>query len=935
MTVTLSTEQMQGRVLQVNIDHAGDQLAADAAIGASVLSLYDVADFSETGGQLQVNGLTYSYLSIDDVAATITLATTLTVAVLTDDQVYSFPLAEEKWAMVQLDNEDDVILARIPHNLYDRFADGIRTEDDQESALITLEGGVWTVGDIIAKVPEIEASYVGTDGLAPTASPTPIAYGTPLSILLRWVPLSNADSVTYDVHMSTINGFTEDLVGNTTRIVQDEVGSSATIRKLPSGLDLIYGFVYYFKLVTKDADGLAPASPQVSGQMQQITNADISAAYAYLGQVVVDQLVGGTLSADVVLASMFSNRGGGAGAGVDWDPSGISLFDSAGVPATVLQPGSSKFLGEGEFGSLTSTGPAAFRDLVEIAKGAEVYLRSNTTAPVSPPSAVINWPGSFTQDLFSGNYGLVWTGTDWATVGDSVNPLIQRSTAADVALGNTPSGKPRPWGGVTKIGTDWFVLGWRQIPSGLSHEWIITKYDSTGVFVAEFTYIPVTATEFDDISAGIGVAAIGTDGTNVLIAEFDDANNRFRIQVRSPTTLAVSSTINTGANAGFTGTVMGIIGGNFDFGSFRYCILSRNGHHVWPFTSAGVYNATEAFPVPAPAQCSGLTWDGTRFWTTNAKTAATGLAQVYKHSTYAWNTSGDLLPHKATCIWRDTDATGGTHETTMGGITTFLMKKRAGVTLTSAAIPDLGGTDDPNAVAFFLNVVDSARTNFWRQTLPADGVNTITVSDGIVLSGTNPPATNDFPSATPGLVRNDLGTVIVSGNGSVDANDYLYQHTPFYPPILVSKAANQGILNSIAVQQDTHLRFNAVANAKYLVTIMALASVSGSATTADIQLGMSLPAGASWSGGGPNPNVAVGAGPIGSGDWSALLGSAAAMLPYGMDATPGASTILFLFAEVTTVGTAGTAIFTWRMSTLQNVTLTIATRSVLKAERIS
>jgi len=622
------------------------------------------------------------------------------------------------------------------------------------------------------------------DGIVPATTPTVLVYGGVGVIHVRHPGITNPDPVSYKYHISTTTGFTPDI----TTLAITSPSTATTIKAMPNGTPLLYGVTYYIKVIPFDADGDGPTSTQVSASLYQIGNTEINSGYTYFGNVVFDQMVGGTLSSDVTLSATVSTRTAGVGAGTDVTIEGIDIYDSTGTPATSLHPDQSKFKGDGEFNSLTATGPATIRHTLEVAKSAEGILREGTTAPVSPPSTVMAWPGTISGTFgFSGNYGLHWTGTEWVSIGGQYGPEIHRSISGMLTL---PGGSPLPWGGIVKIGTDWYTLGWRAIPDSMDYEWLITRYNSSGIAITQTSYTPVSAIMFDDMASGIGIAAIGTDGTNVLICEFDDANNRFRIQVRSASTLALSSTVNTGANAGFTGTVMGIIGGNFDFGSFRYCVLSRNGHHVWVFTSAGTYNAVEAFPVPAPAQCSGLTWDGTRFWTTNARTAAQGLTQIYKHTTYTWNDQGDLKTHWVTSTWRDTDSTGGTHETDMGTVKSFAMKKRAAVTLTSAAIPDLGGTDDPNAVSFYLGIVSAVRTNLWRQTLPADDVNTITIGDAMTFAGTNPPAANDFPNATPAVWRNDNSTLLISGDGSIDGLHVSEAGDPVVREVATASIAN-------------------------------------------------------------------------------------------------------------------------------------------------
>src|SRR5690606_12175906 len=73
----------------------------------------------------------------------------------------------------------------------------------------------------------------------------------------RWTPVTNADPVTYEIHLGTTTGFTPGagtLVGQTT-------ANFTTITKLPDGTtDLAYDTDYYIKVVAKDVDGAAAAS---------------------------------------------------------------------------------------------------------------------------------------------------------------------------------------------------------------------------------------------------------------------------------------------------------------------------------------------------------------------------------------------------------------------------------------------------------------------------------------------------------------------------------------------------------------------------------------------------------------------------------------------------------------------------------------------------
>jgi hypothetical protein len=111
-----------------------------------------------------------------------------------------------------------------------------------------------------------------SDGLAPSSSPTPTV--TPLygALEVRWTGVTNADTVTYEVHASTTSGFTPSL---STKIL--EVTGTFAIIKTIGGTALTYGTTYYVKLIAKDVDGSATAGSQGSGAPSAIDNGDIAA----------------------------------------------------------------------------------------------------------------------------------------------------------------------------------------------------------------------------------------------------------------------------------------------------------------------------------------------------------------------------------------------------------------------------------------------------------------------------------------------------------------------------------------------------------------------------------------------------------------------------------------------------------------------------------
>ncbi len=155
----------------------------------------------------------------------------------------------------------------------------------------------------------------GTNDGSPVAtSPTPTI--TPLfgALQVKWDAVTNVDSVTYEVHVSTTSGFTPDrpLSGtSTTRVIQTE-GTFAIVKTLPSGVSLNYDTLYYVKIVAKDFDGAAGPSTQASGTPSKVDNGDIAA-----NAVRANQIFAGSVSADKVdsanllVSKLFSVGAGG------------------------------------------------------------------------------------------------------------------------------------------------------------------------------------------------------------------------------------------------------------------------------------------------------------------------------------------------------------------------------------------------------------------------------------------------------------------------------------------------------------------------------------------------------------------------------------------------------------------------------------------------
>lgn len=109
-----------------------------------------------------------------------------------------------------------------------------------------------------------------TDGFAPSASPQPVVVAGLGYLYAEWLPVSNADPVDYEVHISTVSGFTPD---STTWL--QTVGSTFTfIRTDAAGAPLDYDTTYFVRLIAKDPDGAALPGAQGSGSPDRVETGD-------------------------------------------------------------------------------------------------------------------------------------------------------------------------------------------------------------------------------------------------------------------------------------------------------------------------------------------------------------------------------------------------------------------------------------------------------------------------------------------------------------------------------------------------------------------------------------------------------------------------------------------------------------------------------------
>jgi hypothetical protein len=217
---------------------------------------------------------------------------------------------------------------------------------------------------------------------------------------------------------------------------------------------------------------------------------------------------------------------------------------------------------------------------------------------------------------------------------------------------------------------------------------------------------------------------------------------------------SVSSTFTGASNAIFSGTLAGVLRGNFDFPEERYVfsVQGSAGTNWWSFkNSDGTYQSADTFPVITGGH-QGMSYDGTNFWALGSD------GNLYKHTNIKWAAGTDSASWNVGFTWYD----GGSQETTPSPYRNITMKMRARLTVTSSDIP-YTAVGDPDRIRIYVGRGTGTK---YRQTTTSAFVKTATLTS-VTFSGTAAPTTNTFASATPAKIRNTDDSLIISADGTI------------------------------------------------------------------------------------------------------------------------------------------------------------------------
>lgn len=782
--------QITGRIVEILPGIAGSFLEADTLAGVQTLEVSFSGDFAEEGGQVIINGVVYSYDAISSDPDTIHITAPLATDLEGGTPVELYPDASETLAMVapdDLDSSVELAEAVMEHSYKTMFQP--QRWESGTGPQVTLDDtyGRWYVVQVHGFTAQINAEDVlGTipeesmsDGIPPAASPVPTL--KPFAIGgIRWtiVALENRDPQKYRVFAGP-TGFTPDssnLVyeGSSLTGSFDKIGDVSLLPEDPLGVIP----EYVVRVEASDADGPAEAgigAESLPSSPKRATNQEISSEYGYFGEISVTQLVAGIMEASIILAADIMTGSSGARAGlsatdgiVSFDPNGEPVFsvpiipDETGHIAAFLRAALTAT-------SLTVEDFLALRGVNnEFSKGSITTLATGTTAPQSPPQPSIGWtnkPLTFGTGLSLNGTGFAVDGSNFWQLTSLFGGEMQRFVE-DTGSYNSVPGASYNLGswmqptGITVLGAYVYVIGrdTRENVGGFG-KFYVWKYDKTnGSYVSRWQYQPSGSdtglySNFDP--------ALGNNGTNLLISQCRNSNTGDKsVWIRTYNTAgALQSTLQTDHLPG--DHQVSILYGNFDYGSARYIMTSRSSRiTAYACLTTGARSPNDDFILPKPSW--GQVWDGGVFKTST-------VDGVCIHSSINWaNPAVDRwwVAHS----WFDSNPTGGLHETLISKKVSFLMKKRANLTVTSPPLPaNTGGTDDVTGVRIYHGNGASEPTaaNMKRGTVDlANLATTITyTSNPPLVTSANTGTPGPFPASTPARFQSTEGGLWFNGKG--------------------------------------------------------------------------------------------------------------------------------------------------------------------------
>lgn len=630
-----------------------------------------------------------------------------------------------------------------------------------------------------------------------------------MSLQATWDAVQNDDAVEYDLYASTTTPVALDsahFVGTT--------GATGHSFGDINGTALLAGTDYYVSVVVRDADGPAALKGTAGPlQVQQAGSGSVAPEWTYLGPVSADQIMTGSLDATIAVIGSLTTSNSGRNVSLS-SAAGLKAVDPNGnlvahIPTDLQQ--NIQLAADVVLKSATAEGPVAFRHGGnEIAQGGVVTVRAALSAPVTPPTVTAEWPGIGTPPsglnpafLRGGSYHAAsnriyqgyhnWTG-DGASTPYSPSGTIESSIKVfDADTGalvqswevGTPGDPYRSVVyAVSRYGNDVYALA-----KGGSY-YYIWRFTTAGAFVSRYIVPPGSLNgepfaQYDKVGKRIPSMTINQRTGQLIFVYSDRLTKQVQRHSFDRDTGAVfnQNTSDLVLDGDIHGIYEGPVAGEHDDDRLYISSSAHPPHVFCTFADPSISNGylrdlPREFPSAYNEPVGMVAYDSTDgVFKTRSRT--TGWMFRYDGTMWLNQSSTWHITH----TWRDTDPSGGLHETAQGPPSVMSFPKRASLRVTVPPIPsdaNPSNLNDPIATAVYVGRSGGAQASQYRQAAPAVGERTASINKVVFdnVSGTrpNPPVSGNFPNGVAGVfktgaedVNGPMMWVDGAGNGRWDA----------------------------------------------------------------------------------------------------------------------------------------------------------------------
>lgn len=499
-----------------------------------------------------------------------------------------------------------------------------------------------------------------------------------------------------------------------------------------------------------------------------------------------DKITAGSLAAAVILSGYIATAS--SGTRVEFDSDGIRAYNDTtlivNIPTDALSDVYFKAVIQAL--GLTVTGDASFEGAGnEITTGGVLVAQAGLSSPVAAPSLSQGWLDAHLmahQAGYSPRGGLEYTAAGGADGATKVFYSISRTFTSSwkyhliERLASTGAvNRTKDLATELSVAVNAAVHG--------SYVYVLGRDPSTG-YVRVSRYLLSTLAV--DASYTVATAnlpygyiwwpVLGSDGTYLYIADSGADGGALKWCVYNDTMVKQGSTVTSAY--GPAGTVEDIYVGSADYGAWRLVAVSRLGDEAHAFSSTGVHQTDDCYPIPN-SDGRGVTYgdalaDGARFWTwpyawSDDPTVTFGIC---KHTTWNWTSASSI--YWIAYSWYDSV---GTSETLVSPRTSITMGKRKRLLVTTPTEPGAGGSDEPDGrrIYAYPNASAPATTLLDLQATTSDESYYL---DDYDSGGAAPPVSNDFPGGTPAEIKSADDGWTLKGDGLINRTGTAFPASP-------------------------------------------------------------------------------------------------------------------------------------------------------------